>query len=87
MELLQKAAILARTKDRDVLLNPDNGDKEMNENNVFLITTYHPHDHFLRSLIHKNWDMLGRSPTTEHLHQKHLMSGYRRPKNLRDLLV
>ena len=54
---------------------------------MFLTTTYHPHDNFLRTLIHNNWDMLGRSPTTDLLHQKHLMSGYRRPKNLRDLLV
>ena len=31
--------------------------------------------------------MLGRSPTTDFVHKRHLMCGYRRPKNLRDHLV
>jgi hypothetical protein len=38
-------------------------------------------------MIHRNWDFLGKSQTTEFLHKKRLMCGYRRPKNLRDILV
>ena len=88
LTLLQEAALLARSKDRQELLHPANDTGMIKENEkVFLITTYHPHDHQLRQTIYKNWDMLGRSPTTEFLHTKKLVCGYRRPKNLRDLLV
>ena len=31
--------------------------------------------------------MLGKSPTTSFLHKRELICGYRRPKNLRDILV
>ena len=51
------------------------------------ITTFHPADHNLREIVKGNWDMLGKSPTTSFIHKKELVCGYRRPKNLRDLLV
>jgi hypothetical protein len=38
-------------------------------------------------MIHQNWDFLGKIQTTEFLHKKHLMCGYRHPKNLRDTLM
>jgi hypothetical protein len=53
----------------------------------FLITTFHPTDHSLRKIVFRNWDLLGKSPTTSFLHDRKLMVGYRRPKNLRDILV
>ena len=87
IELLKEAAILARSQDRKALLTPKPDTEDKGEDQIFLITRYHPHDHFLRNMIYNNWDMLGKSPTTDHLHQKHLMCGYKRPKNLRDLLV
>ena len=49
--------------------------------------SFYPSDHSIREVVHKNWDILGQSPTTDNLFQKKLVVGYRRPKNLRDLLV
>jgi hypothetical protein len=57
------------------------------ENKVFLITTFHPTDHSLRKIVFRNWDLLGKSPTTSVLPDKRLMVGYRKPKNVRDILV
>jgi len=54
---------------------------------IFLITTYHPHDNSLKDLIYHNWEILGKSQATEALYHKKLRCGYRRPKNLRDILV
>jgi hypothetical protein len=87
VQLLQDAAIMAREKDRtDILHNKAKEDAYDNEK-VFLTTTYHPHDTTLKDLIFKNWEMLGKSTTTNFIHEKRLMCGYRRAKNLRDLLV
>ena len=88
MELIFEAAMLARGLDRDELLSKvKDPNKESDKDNVFLTTTFHPSDHSLREIVHKNWDILGQSVQTENLYQKRLMMGYRRPKNLRDLLV
>ena len=54
---------------------------------MILVTTYEPTQDVLRDITKKNWDYLGKSPTTLHIHQKKIMMAYRRPKNLRDLLV
>ena len=61
--------------------------KEDPEDNVFLITTFHPSDHTVREIVHKNWDILGQNDETNFLYKKRLITGYRRPKNLRDHLV
>ena len=85
-ELLKEAAILARSKNRSELLQQKDKVND-DQDRVFLITTYHPHDRSLVDIFHTNWSILGRSLTTEFLFKKKLMCGYRRPKNLRDLLV
>ena len=88
MKLLEEAATLARQKDRSRLLESTR-EVQVNDqkDKVFLITTFHPTDQALRQIVLKNWDLLGKSPTTSFLHEKKLMVGYRRPKNLRDILV
>ena len=87
LKLLQEAAALARNKDRDILLNPiQRIDADQAEEQIFLISTYHPHDNTLQKIVHRNWDILGRNQTTERLHQHKIVCGYRRPKNLRDIL-
>lgn len=85
-QLLEEAAISARRLDRDKLLGPKDTTVDKPES-VVLVTTYTPTHDVLRNITQKNWDYLGKSPTTLHLHQKKIMVGYRRPKNLRDLLV
>jgi hypothetical protein len=69
------------------LENKKSKTNEKDSDRVFLITTYNPNFQALREVVHKNWDMLGKSPTTSFLHEKKLMCGYRRPKNLREHLV
>ena len=54
---------------------------------VILVTTYEPSQDILRNITKENWDYLGKSPMTTFIHQKKIMVGYRRPKNLRDILV
>ena len=87
LKLLQDAAALARNKDRDLLLTPPARTEDEDANKrIFLITTYHPDDNQVQQIVHNNWDFLGRNQTTQHLHQHKLVCGYRRPKNLRDIL-
>jgi hypothetical protein len=89
MKLLEEAHQLARKKERRELLHKLKVPKSQDgvSPNVFLITTFHPVDHTLRKIVFNNWELLGKSPTTTGLHEKKLMLGYRRPKNLRDTLV
>ena len=85
LDLIKDAALLARGKDRDTLLTPKE-DKAADKDKVFLITTYHPDDQFVTNTARQNWPILGRNQATESLFHRKLTCGYRRPKNLRDLL-
>jgi hypothetical protein len=89
LELLEEAALMARRKIRSELLeNRDsNQGEEDKDNRVFLINTFHPSDHTIREIVHKNWGILGGSPTTDLLYDRKLMIGNRKPKNLRDMFV
>ena len=88
LELLHQAAILARSKNRTQLLEPRQTQTTPTDEveKVFLITTYHPHDQLIPTMARDNWNILGRNQTTDFLHKRKLTCGYRRPKNLRDLL-
>ena len=86
IELIEDAALTVRRLDRDSLLAPKVHKHEQNTN-VFFITTFNPRDDTARTIVQKNWPILGTSPTTLHIYQRKLMTGYRRPKNLRDMLV
>ena len=87
--LLDEAAELAEKKDRNVIIDEALKSKEQNESSdkVLLITQYNPNFQDLRKIVFGNWEMLGKSPTTEFIYERKLMCAYRRPKNLRDLLV
>jgi len=86
-----EAAPLTRNLDRETLLDDTLREQRAlenwNEDAVFLITTFHPSDQTVRDIVHKNWDILGQNDETNFLYKKRLITGYRRPKNLRDLLV
>ena len=88
-KLISEAIALARSKNRNDLLNPpqNNTQTKKKDNSVFLITTYHPDYQFLPKQVKNNWPLLGRNITTEFLYKKRLICGYRRPPNLRDLLM
>jgi len=87
LNLLEDAAIKARRLDRNILLAPKPNDTTKKLEEVILVTTYDPSQDILRNITKENWDYLGKSPITTFIHQKKIMVGYRRPKNLRDLLV
>ena len=88
MKLLEEAAKLTKKIDRNELLrDKDKGDQEKVNDKVFLITTYNPDFQDLRKTVFNNWDMLGKSPTTEYIFEKRLMCGYRRPRNIKDHIV
>ena len=85
-QLLEEALILARRQDRKDLLTFKTNPTE-SEAPVVLVTTYHPTEKTIVQVTKKNWNMLGKSQTTAPLHQKKFLVGYRRPKNLKDMLV
>jgi len=86
LDLLETAAIAARRLDRQALLSP-NPPSDTKSDEVILVTTYEPSQDLLRNITKENWGYLGKSPLTTSIHQKKIMVGYRRPKNLRDILV
>jgi hypothetical protein len=83
IELITEAAIMARRKPREELLNKKEKVTQENEKQVFLVSTYNPAEDYLKEIVRNNWDLLGKSPTTQFIHQMKLRSGYRRPKNLK----
>ena len=52
-----------------------------------MVTTYNPHDNTLVNLVKQNWGILGKSTNTRFIYDHKLLTAYRRPSNLRDLLV
>ena len=88
LHIIEQAVIKARRLDRNALLatKPNNPSSDKDDK-VILTTTYNPYDNTVRNLSKKNWDILGKSTNTTFLHEKKLMTAYRRPQNLRDLLV
>ena len=61
--------------------------KNSGEEKIFLTTGYNQKYSGLRNQVESTWDLLGRSCSTRFIRDKALVVGYRRPKNLRDLLV
>ena len=57
------------------------------DRNIYMTTTYNPAYDGLRSQVLMTWDLLDRSSSTRQIHSLGLQVGYRRPKNLRDMLV
>ena len=57
------------------------------DESLFLITNYHPTYRAVLDLISNNWDMLDNLSSTCPLLRIPVIHGFRRPKNLRDLLV
>ena len=87
-KLLLEALLKAYNKDRQSLLQTEKTPPSTNVNeNIYLTTTYDRQYNGLREQVESTWDLLGRSSTTRFLQSKSLKVGYRRPKNLRDMLT
>ncbi len=84
--LIENAIIKARRQDRLTLLAPKDR-IEQNHNQVFFITTFHPHINEVREVLDKNWAMLGKTSATMHLFEHKYITGFRRLPNLKDSLV
>ena len=94
LPLIQKAFIKASTQSRAHLLEKQRAkltDEETAEPNLnmdlFLTTSFNPEFQELGNLVRKNWDLLKRSAATKILAETKVVVGYRRPLNLKDLLV
>jgi hypothetical protein len=87
-ELIESAIIKARRLNRSDLIKPKTKNAEVEKDNKnILITDFHPTDNTLREIVHENWDLLGKSQNTIPLYTNRPITGYRRPKNLKDILV
>ena len=88
-ELITSSLAKAQNQDRSELLTPKNTDLSQPTKNdsLFAISTYHPSFDGLKTTINTHWDYLTRNMTTRSIHTQRKIFGYRRPKNLRDILV
>ena len=64
-----------------------NDDNEQGNDALFLITDYCPGFPGLKPFITENWDLLKCSQGPKILGKNSVIFGYRRPKNLKDVLV
>ena len=85
--LIDEAYVKARDKGRDELLKPADRSVSQLPTKTYMTTTYNPSFDGLRTQAKKTWDLLDRSSSTRHIHTMALQVGYRRPKDLHDLLV
>ena len=76
-----------RKRDNLLQTKPKETKEEMEEKLLFAITTFFPNYPILKSSILDVWDLMGKSPTTNHLFDKRIICGNRRLKNLPDLTV
>ena len=86
-KLIQDSFERAFVQDRQNLLLPKPVDTTGPSNNLYLITTFHPTFHEVNRIVNRNMDLLDRSSSTRPIIQAPLIRGFRRCRNLRDLLV
>ena len=80
--------IRARRVTRDQLLEPSvPANKEIDDKKLFLITTYNSGQNVLGSIIEKHLPYLTRNPSLRDFNEISVLKSFRRPKNLKDLLV
>jgi len=85
-KILDTAILKVEQIKREDLLSPK--PKQIDKEKPFYsITTYNPCGNLVKNTITASWDLLSRSAATRQLHEKEIIFGYRRNKNLRDLLV
>ena len=85
--LITEALKKASEKDRSQLLQPRIPTPTDKEFPLVLVSSYQPNFGGLEKITKNNWDLLARSTATRSLNEKRVIYAYRRPKNLRDLLV
>ena len=87
-DIIQTGFNKAYYLDRSSLLHKEtSNNKTKDDPKIFLITDHHPSFRAVLDIVSNNWDMLDNSSSTRPLLQIPVVRGFRRPKNLRDLLV
>lgn len=87
VDLLCKAFELAAKIERSNLLSRATRTSDKKDDTVVGVTTYHPTCKVFAKSLRKNWQILGRSATTDPLFELRLIIAYRRPDNLGDTLI
>ena len=87
--IIQAAFDRAFEHDRNALLAPKHITKPKNKElkKVYLFMDHHPSFRAVLDIVSNNWDILDNSSSTRPLLHVPLVWGFRRPQNLRDLLV
>ena len=85
-EIIVKGFQKALNTDRHLLLHPPEKDAS-NDQSLILVTTFNPGFHGLKTIVNKNWDILGRSCSTREIFQKNLITGFRKPTSMKQILV
>jgi len=57
------------------------------DSTFYFVTKYHDGIKPVQNILRDNWQLLGKSPQTEHLFESKLITGFRRNSRLRDMLV
>ena len=86
-DLVFESMIRARRTDRATLLLPKQNEEEKNWDNSFLVTTFNPSCTPLKDIVQSSWNLLGRTAITDQVFHTTPIYGYRRNKNLKDILV
>ena len=87
-DIIEKAIIDVRRKDRQTLLHPPpKANRNQPSENLFLVTTHLVGHNPLKDIVKQNWDLLGRTHTTQPVFMTNIIFGQRRNKNLKDMLV
>ena len=85
-ELVIRAFEKAWKTNRVDLLREQDTKEDPTSPNI-LVTTFSPGFRALKDIVNQNWGMLGRSCSTRDIFEKKVLTAYRRPKNLKDILV
>ena len=85
--LIQSSFERAFLQERDQLLEPKPDKVGSQDERLFLITTHHPTFRCVNEILTKNMELLGKSSSTRPILETDLVQGFRRCKNLRDILV
>ena len=86
-ELIQSSFERAFLQDRTILITPKEETETPTDDNLYLITTHHPTFFEVNKIVSNNLELLDGSSSTRPILQTKLIRGFRRCKNLRDILV
>ena len=87
-EVIQTSFDKAYIIERDSLFERDDSkNKDPYDPKLFLITDFHPSYRAVLDIVSRNWDMLDNSSSTRPLLHVPVVRGFRRPKDIRALLV